>query len=285
MELENKLRVRKNYYGIYEEFPYKENIEDLYIIFRENNLYSIKNYINYYFLKWVLEKRIKINYNPNISIHNKRVDFEILNKKIGKIGGFEREFFNIFLELSKNNNYFNSYGLTKWFKINPKRFQKYIINMKDNSFLKLVESDYIKISKKNKFIKDKFIYSLTEKGNELTEKVFQYKNYIKKFSKYCISKPDIPVEIDNMICYSSIYGISKYFSEEVEKINPDYFNNSSYNLKTLLWLSEFSTGLIKLYESYSDNEKSLQILLNYAPKYRVDMRDTRKLIKNDLGKF
>ncbi|WP_263457723.1 hypothetical protein [Miniphocaeibacter halophilus] len=42
MELENKLRVKKNYHGICEEFPYKENIEDLYVIFREDYIQCIK---------------------------------------------------------------------------------------------------------------------------------------------------------------------------------------------------------------------------------------------------
>ncbi|QQK07301.1 hypothetical protein [Miniphocaeibacter halophilus] len=100
-----------------------------------------------------------------------------------------------------------------------------------------------------------------------------YKNYLRNLSKF-YNKGDFTKKyIDNLVLYSTIYGVSPTLIKEIRKIDSSYFYSLSLDFKILIWVREFSTGLINLYDGYSIKDNIfMKEVVKWVPKYRQDTR-------------
>ena len=84
---------------------------------------------------------------------------------------------------------------------------------------------------------------MTNKGIDLYEKVFKFKNYLKDYS--LISERDVnEVKLwDSFMIYAAIYGISKEVYENFTDIYPEYENLSVFDYYMISTINTYSSNI------------------------------------------
>ncbi|QQK07303.1 DUF2207 family protein [Miniphocaeibacter halophilus] len=247
----NYIKVdRKSNKGLYyREIPYSGNLGDLLIMLNGKWPKYLENYISAYFLKWIQEKKIEtVKDKSGIVFKKEKISFKILEDNINTTDAFENYLYNAVLSAAKGKGILEAKDFKSWASKNHVDLTSSVADFTDLSKNLFEDLGYVNLETKvNRFSKHTKIL-LTSKGQELMDNLVRFENYLKDYS-LLNTRDSYNVHIwDNYMIYAALLGITKEVEKEFEKLYPDYYNETYYDLETIFWIRIFSSGF---YSSYS----------------------------------
>ena len=93
------------------------------------------------------------------------------------------------------------------------------------------------------------ILSSTEQGDELSNHLVQFENYLKDFSLVG-ERSAVEVRLwDELLIWASLYGIAKEVAQQFEKLYPEYVQQSQFTYGDIYAMTLFTNSFASGYHS------------------------------------
>ncbi|HHX68161.1 MAG: DUF2207 domain-containing protein [Miniphocaeibacter sp.] len=248
----NNLKIKKSQYkGQYSsQIPYKGNLEDLFIIIRDNYENYLSNYLAAYFLKWIQTKKIEGIKNDK----NKIKAFKVLDREYSSTDYFENTIFGFLLQVVDDSDMFESNDFTKWIQKNHEDLFDLLDDVSDNSKEKLIELGYLEKTREVKTFSKYIKTNYTSKGEDLAANICKFENHINDYTS--ANNKDLDYDtLDEIMIYAALFGKVKKLSKEFKNIYPEYMDNSFYDFYTIMMITQISANASSTYD-YSSTDSS-----------------------------
>ena len=220
-----KRKYKEEYYR---DYPYEGDMLDSYYILYKIGVGNFENLLTSFILKWIKEDRIITEIDEKGFIMKKeRTNIRFLNKEIDK-KTLEGQLFSMMIDAAGTNEILEEKEFTKWASKHYSKIESWEERVKNNSSKKLQELGYLKIEEKNILFFKTHKIVLTEKGEELEERIYKYINYLYDFSLLNENEA-INVKIwDNIMIWAALLGLTAVVSKQFEKLYPRYQAETVY---------------------------------------------------------
>lgn len=212
----------------YRDYPYEGNILDIYYILYTMGASNFENLLTGFILKWINEDKVVASSKEVGWIRKKeQTVIKFLDKDMPR-DTLEGELFYIMLYAAGENQTLEEKEFSKWAKSNVNVIDSWEEDIRNKSLIKLQELGYIIVEEKKKFLFKTQDYKLTEKGQEMEEKIYKYINYLYDFS-LLNEHEAVNVKIwDNIMIWAAFLGLTNVVREQFEKIYPRYVEETVY---------------------------------------------------------
>ena len=227
---------RKYKQEYYRDYPYDGDILDIHHILYEMGVGNFENLLTSFILKWIKEGRIEIE-TQEVGFIRKRnestirfLDESVEGDLIGKMdsSGLEGELFYMIFSAAGSNKILEEKEFTKWASNNRGRIEEWKSDVEKESASKLQDLGYLKVEEKRKFFIKTYDIVLTQKGEELEEKIYKYINYLHDFSLLNENEA-INVKIwDDIMVWAGALGLTEVVRKQFENLYPRYDTETVY---------------------------------------------------------
>ncbi len=220
-----KRKYKEEYYR---DYPYEGDMLDSYYILYKIGVGNFENLLTSFILKWINEDRIITEIDEKGFIMKKeRTNIKFLNKEMDK-KTLEGQLFSMMIDAAGTNEILEEKEFTKWASKHYSKIESWEERVKNSSSKKLQELGYLKIEEKKILFFKTHKIVLTEKGEELEERVYKYINYLYDFSLLNENEA-INVKIwDNIMIWAAALGLTEVVSKQFEKLYPRYQAETVY---------------------------------------------------------
>lgn len=230
-----KIKYRGEYYH---EIPYPGPFYDIIYLLHGMGA-SDSEFLSAFFLKWVMDERIRTTESTKKSIFGKvNTAFEILREDDEDMGEKEAAIWSMFLEAS---------GIDR--VLDPKEFDRYVSKRHThfrNTMNALVKSSEIYL-KKMGFLETKPTRFLripetvkTEEGKKLEDNLYRFKNYLMDYSLLSEQK-SVNVHIwDQFMIYAATFGILEEVYREFSKLYPEYQERTHFSPEVIYYTNFYA---------------------------------------------
>ncbi len=236
-----KKKPKNKYRGeYYHEVPYEGPFYDI-AYFLEDMGASDREFLSAFFLKWVMDERIRTTEAAKKSVFGKvGTAFEILREDTDAMDPKEAAIWEMFVEASGED-------LT----LDPKEFDRYV-RRKASTFRRnmdgLVANSEVRMKRENYLTtKSGFLgiskTEMTETGETLEGNLYRFKNYLKDYSLLSERK-SMNVHIwDQFMIYAATFGILEEVYKEFSKLYPEYREVTHLSPDVIFYSNYYSTQI------------------------------------------
>lgn len=236
-----KKRPKTRYRGeYYHEVPYDGPFYDIAYLLDDMGA-SDREFLSAFFLKWVMEERIRTTEAAKKSLFGKEQKaFEILKIDSDEMPEVEKRIWKMFEKAAGSDQ-----------KLDPKEFDRYVRRytstfrqnmdglvanseriLKNEGFLETV-SGFLGISKTK----------MTETGEMLEGNLYRFKNYLKDYSLLS-ERASMNVHIwDQFMIYAATFGILEEVYKEFSKLYPEYREVTHLSPDVIFYSNYYSTQI------------------------------------------
>lgn len=220
-EIVKPRKYQQQFHGEYcYYFPYKEDFIDIFYILYRMGVSKPKNLMTGLILKWIYQDSIKvIYYEAGYIFKRKKVGLKFIEPSIESIT-LEGKLYSM-MEIATDKNFIlDKKAFSKWIKedsYNLDSMKLWEKRLLENSLNKLINNKYVDVD-----------YSLTPKGRNLENNIHRFINYLCNFSTINRSKTINIEELDNLMIWAGLLGITDTFNKEILKLHSNYKSKSRY---------------------------------------------------------
>jgi len=249
--LEKPSKFKDQYFR---EIPYDGNIEDTYLLATsaKGSDITFENYLNAFLLKWIYENAISFGeIEQTFLIFDNTKSYISINHQPKDMSPIEKDFFQMLETASEytDDGKITQKHIEKYMRNNSSTSEKFFKEFNKQSLKNLEAGGYLTNDRKKKalavFASEPYKNQIrvTNKGIDLYEKFFKFKNYLNDYS--LISERDVnEVKLwDSFMIYAAIYGISKEVYENFTDIYPEYENLSVFDYYMISTINTYSSNI------------------------------------------
>lgn len=237
----HKRKPKNKYRGeYYHEVPYGGPFYDI-AYFLDDMGASDREFLSAFFLKWVMEERIRTTEAAKKSLFGKEQKaFEILKIDSEEMPDVERKIWKMFAKAAGEDQ-----------KLDPKEFDRYVRNnastYRQNMDALVANSEVL--MKRENFLTTKSGFlgipktKMTETGEMLEVNLYRFKNYLKDYSLLSERK-SMNVHIwDQFMIYAATFGILEEVYKEFSKLYPEYREVTHLSPDVIFYSNYYSTQI------------------------------------------
>ena len=248
-----KKRYKEEYYR---DYPYEEEILDIYYILYKMGLGNFDNMLTGFLLKWINEdKIIAISEQVGTISKKEKTNIKILNRELPE-NPLESELFSMLLSASRGDSILQEKEFTKWAANNFSSIASFEKKVTDSSIEKLERLGYLKIVTKKKFFMKFKEYNLTPDGFRLEENIYKYINYLCDYSLLNENEA-VNVKIwDRIMIWAGFLGIAEEVEKQFEKLYPQYSVETAYTGNSIYLATALTRNISNARTSASTSSSS-----------------------------
>lgn len=226
----------------YHEVPYEGPFYDI-AYFLDDMGASDREFLSAFFLKWVMDERIRTTEAAKKSVFGKvQTAFEILKEDPDTMNAEEAAVWRMFLAAAGED-------LT----LDPKEFDRYV---RDHNSTFRRNMDALTANSEIKMKKDDFLETttgffgipktkMTEKGETLEGNLYRFKNYLKDYSLLS-ERTSMNVHIwDQFMIYAATFGILEEVYKEFSKLYPEYREMTNLSPDVIFYSNYYSMNIAR----------------------------------------
>lgn len=249
MKAKDRRKLNKDQY--FREIPYTEGpMTDVARLLNDIDRGKIENYFHAYLLKWLKEGHLDHLTEEKGFIIKKNESTLQLNR--GPVEGedFESRLWNMMQSAAGEDNRLEEKEFTKWAKKHYKKIDDLSTDMVNDSEFVMIRKGYLTQKEITVFkIFTSVILSSTDQGDELSNHLVQFENYLKDFSLVA-ERSAVEVRLwDELLIWASLYGIAKEVAEQFEKLYPEYVQESQFHYGDIYAMTIFTNSFASGYHS------------------------------------
>lgn len=236
-----KKKPKNKYRGeYYHEVPYEGPFYDI-AYFLDDMGASDREFLSAFFLKWVMEERIRTTEAAKKSLFGKEQKaFEILKIDSDEMSKVEKKIWKMFAKAAGEDQ-----------KLDPKEFDRYVRSnastYRQNMDALVANSEAL--MKRENFLTTKSGFlgipktKMTETGEMLEVNLYRFKNYLKDYSLLSERK-SMNVHIwDQFMIYAATFGILEEVYKEFSKLYPEYREVTHLSPDVIFYSNYYSTQI------------------------------------------
>lgn len=240
----------------YRDYPYDGDFEEVYYILNEMRISDRETLMTGFILKWIDKGYISVEKAEKGFIFKKEETALKFIKKNIENSTIEGSLYNMMLQAAGSNEILESNEFTKWAKKHYRKIERWEKRAKDESLEKLQDLDYVDFREKKVLFFKTHDFAITDKGEDLEEKVHKFVNYLYDFS-LLNEHESINVGIwDNLMIWAGVLGITKVVAKEFEKLYPEYKVESIYRGNSIYMVHSFSRSASRAVASRAATNRS-----------------------------
>lgn len=227
----------------YRDFPYDGEFLDIYYIPFLMGTSNFEKLLTGFILKWINENRI-ITVEEEVGWLFKKdsTNLKFINTSQLK-QPIENQLFQMMLTAAGSNEILEEKEFTKWAMSNYSKIDRWEKELKDYSINRLEELGYLVITEKKVLFFKMQDYELTEKGKELEANIYKYINYLNDYS-LLNEHEAINVKLwDNIMIWAGFLGLTEVVSKQFEKLYPNYTQETVYRGNTIFLTSHLASNI------------------------------------------
>lgn len=226
------------------ELPYKGQLHEIYQLLADAKLSNLENLMGAYFLKWIKEKRIKIEHETveGLFKRKQKVTIQILRKNVID-DVHESDLFSNLSVVADETGKVEIKELQKSVSMSRHTMKQWEQNVKNTSQAVLIEQGYFKDVVKFGLTGYNETYEKTEKGEQLEREIFLFKNYLRNLSDVDESNPNNAELLDEYMIWATFLGMTKEAQVQFTSLYADYMVYSMYRPQAIEAVVEISNSI------------------------------------------
>lgn len=234
-----KTKYRGEYYH---EVPYEGAFYDI-AYFLDGMGASDREFLSAFFLKWVMDGRIRTTEAAKKSIFGKvETAFEILREDMDGMAEEEAHIWRMFLSAAGEDRTLDPKEFDRYVRKHTSTFRKGMDALVANSEIRMKKEDFLAtttgflgIPKTKK----------TEKGDMLEVNLYRFKNYLKDYSLLS-ERTSMNVHIwDQFMIYAATFGILEEVYKEFSKLYPEYREVTNLSPEVIYYSNSYAMHIAR----------------------------------------
>lgn len=227
-------KIKRNYKNAYfSDLPYEYDFIDIVYLLYKRKLTSFEYIISAYFLQWIHEGLITQETEVKKILREKEYIALRFHKNNRKRKVLEKRLYHIFYSLSGWDRKISPISIIRWSDKQRQQMKRWQEDLLNHSRKFLTSRGYIE--------RDLTKLILTEEGEQLEAKVYQFIKYLYDFS--LINEHEV-VDVklwDQLLVWAAVLGLTDVVLKQFENIHPDYISASTYtSTDTISFVNQFS---------------------------------------------
>lgn len=236
-----KKKPKNKYRGeYYHEVPYEGPFYDI-AYFLDDMGASDREFLSAFFLKWVMEERIRTTEAAKKTLFGKEQKaFEILKIDSDEMSKVEKKIWKMFAKAAGEDQKLDPKEFNRYVRSNASTYRQNMDALVANSEVLMKRENYL--TTKSGFLgisKTK----MTETGEMLEGNLYRFKNYLKDYSLLS-ERESMNVHIwDQFMIYAATFGILEEVYKEFSKLYPEYREVTHLSPDVIFYSNYYSTQI------------------------------------------
>ncbi|HLR36215.1 MAG TPA: DUF2207 domain-containing protein [Tissierellales bacterium] len=225
-------RYKRQFKGEHcKEFPFKDNPTSVFYILYEMGLSKPEDLMTAFILKWINQGWIEVvNVETGIFFKKEEPALKLIEPALETIT-LEGKFYSAMETATDDNFILRKKALSKWIKkdySNYATMKVWETRILEDSLIKLRDKKYITFEEIGSFTSTKIDSQFTHKGMDVENTIHRFINYLYDFSSLNQHRTTNVENLDDLMIWAGLLGMTEVLSKEIKKIYPDYESESIY---------------------------------------------------------